>query len=71
MIHKSSQQYFNTDALSANLQQKSIQSGLITFAAQPLKLILGIGSTAILARLLTPGDFGLLAMITPLFLLVS
>lgn len=71
MIQKSDQQHFNTDALSANLKQKSLQSGLITFASQPLKLILGISSTAILARLLTPGDFGLLAMITPLFLLVD
>ncbi len=71
MTQKSSQQHFNTDDLSANLKQKSIQSGMITFASQPLKLILGIGSTAILARLLTPGDFGLLAMITPLFALVD
>jgi O-antigen/teichoic acid export membrane protein len=63
--------HFDTDALSANLQQKSLQSSLITFAAQPAKLIIGIGSTAILARLLSPGDFGLLAMITPLFLLVD
>ena len=71
MTQKSSQEHFDTDKLSANLKQKSIRSGLITFASQPLKLILGIGSTAILARLLTPGDFGLLAMVTPLFLLVD
>ena len=71
MTHKSSQQHFDTDDLSANLKQKSIQSGMITFASQPLKLVLGIGSTAILARLLTPGDFGLLAMATPVFLLVD
>ena len=71
MTQESSQQYFDTDKLAANLEQKSIQSGFITFAAQPLKLILGIGSTAILARFLTPGDFGLLAMIAPLFLLVD
>ncbi len=71
MTQKPSQQHFNTDDLSANLKQRSIQSGLITFASQPLKLVLGIGSTAILARLLTPGDFGLLAMTTPVFLLVD
>jgi len=71
MTQKSPQEHFNTEELSANLKRKSIESGLITFASQPLKLILGIGSTAILARLLTPGDFGLLAMITPLFLLVD
>lgn len=71
MTQPSQEQYFNTDSLSANLQQKSLHSGLITFAAQPLKLFLGIASTAILARLLTPGDFGLLAMIAPVFLLVD
>ena len=71
MAQKSDEQYFDTDELFANLQQKSLQSGVITFAAQPLKLIIGIGSTAILARLLTPGDFGLLAMIMPLFSLVD
>ena len=71
MTHEPSQQHFNTDDLSANLKQKSIQSSLITFGSQPLKLIIGIGSTAILARLLTPGDFGLLAMIAPLFSLVD
>ena len=71
MTQKSSQEHFNTDRLAANLKQKSIQSGLITFASQPLKLVLGIGSTAILARLLAPEDFGLLAMITPLFLLLD
>ena len=71
MTQKSDQGYFNTDDLSANLKQKSLNSALITFAAQPLKLFLGVGSTAILARLLTPGDFGLLAMIAPVFLLVD
>ena len=71
MTQKSSQEHFNTDELAANLKQKSMQSGLITFASQPLKLVLGIGSTAILARLLTPEDFGLLAMVTPVFLLVD
>lgn len=65
------EQHFNTEKLAANLPKKSLHSGLITFAAQPIKLIIGIGSTAILARLLTPEDFGLIAMVTPLFLLVD
>lgn len=71
MSPKSFEQHFNTDALAADLEQKSFYSGLITFAAQPIKLILGISSTAILARMLTPGDFGLLAMVAPVFLLVD
>ena len=71
MTQPASEGHFNSDISTDNLQQKSLQSGLITFAAQPLKLVLGIGSTAILARLLTPGDFGLLAMVMPVFLLVD
>ena len=64
-------EYLQTDAVRSNLKQRSLQSGLITFAAQPLKLVMGIGSTAILARLLTPADFGLVAMVAPVFALVD
>ncbi|MGB3640186.1 MAG: lipopolysaccharide biosynthesis protein [Rivularia sp. (in: cyanobacteria)] len=58
--------HLNTDSLRSDLKRRSLLSGLINFAAQPIKLVLGIGSTAILARILTPGDFGLVAMVAPL-----
>ncbi|BAZ09042.1 polysaccharide biosynthesis protein [Calothrix sp. NIES-4071] len=64
-------QYVDNDADRADLKEKSLRSGLITFGAQPIKLAIGIGSTAILARLLTPADFGLLAMVSPLLLLAD
>lgn len=64
-------QHLATDSLQHNLQRRSVRSGLIAVAAQPLKLAIGIGSTAILARLLTPNDFGLLAMVTPLLMFVD
>lgn len=64
-------QYVQAKTDSAQLSRQSIASGLITFAAQPIKLIMGIGATAILARLVTPADFGLVAMISPLVLLVD
>lgn len=66
-----SNQHLRTDALRSDLKRRSLQSGLISFAAQPLKLALGIGSTAVLARLLTPADFGLVAMVAPLLALVD
>lgn len=66
-----SQDHIQTDAVRSNLKRKSLQSGLISFAAQPLKLALGIGSTSLLARLLTPADFGLVAMVAPLLALVD
>lgn len=38
----------------------------MTLAAQGVKFVLQLGSTMILARLLTPADFGLVAMVTAL-----
>jgi O-antigen/teichoic acid export membrane protein len=64
-------EYVDNDTKSADLNKKSLRSGLITFGAQPIKLAIGIGSTALLARLLTPADFGLLAMVSPLLLLAD
>lgn len=64
-------EYLKTDAVRSNLKARSLQSGLITFAAQPVKLVMGISSTAILARLLTPADFGLVAMVAPIFVFVD
>lgn len=43
-----------------------MRGGVATLGAQGYGLILSMGSTAILARLLTPADFGLVAMVTAL-----
>jgi len=53
---------FNSGELSQNLTKKSVRGGLITISSQACKLILSTASTIILARLLTPNDFGLIAM---------
>ncbi|MEO1181653.1 MAG: lipopolysaccharide biosynthesis protein [Cyanobacteria bacterium J06636_28] len=66
-----SDHHFETKALQANLNQRSLRSGLITVASQPLKLAVGIGGTMVLARLLVPADFGLLAMVQPLLSIVD
>ena len=44
------------------LKGRSVKGGLFTSLAQLLRFIVGLGSTAILARLLSPSDFGLVAM---------
>lgn len=64
-------QYVQAKTDSKQLSRQSLESGLIAFAAQPLKLLIGISATAILARLVTPADFGLIAMVTPLLLLAD
>ena len=41
-----------------------MRGGAATFAGQGAKFVLNLASTMILARLLTPQDFGLIAMVT-------
>jgi len=63
--------HFETTTVQTSLSQRSVRSGLVAVAAQPLKLVIGIGGTMILARELVPADFGLLAMVQPLLTIVD
>lgn len=56
--------YFNTTHVNANLKQLSIRGGAVTILAQASKFVLQMGSTIILARLLSPKDYGLIGMVT-------
>src|SRR4029450_3053852 len=58
------QEHFKTDHLLTNLKRRTISSGAVTLSAQGAKFLLNLISTMILARLLTPRDFGLVAMVT-------
>jgi PST family polysaccharide transporter len=58
------EQIFNADHLKTGMKERAVKSAGITLAAQGIKLILQLGSIAILARLLQPSDFGLIAMVT-------
>ena len=55
---------FSTDHLRADLKGRTMRGGAITLSAQAVRFVLGLGSTAVLARLLTPADFGLIAMVS-------
>src|SRR3984893_14699341 len=57
------QEHFRTDHLLANLKGHTISSGAVTMSSQGAKFLLSLVSTMILARLLTPRDFGLVAMV--------
>src|SRR6266487_5575050 len=59
-----SEEHFATAHLLADLKRRTISSGFVTISAQAAKFLLTLGSTMILARLLTPRDFGLVAMVT-------
>src|SRR5439155_21176595 len=53
-----------TDHLLGDLKDRTISGGFITIIAQGVQFILGLASIMALARLLTPKDFGLYAMVT-------
>ena len=58
-----SDRHFRTDHLLANLKNRTVSSGFITIASQGVQFVLTLASTMIMARLLAPRDFGLLAMV--------
>lgn len=53
-----------TTDVAANLKSLTVRGGVFTLASQGTKFVLLLGSMAVLARLLTPDDFGLVAMVT-------
>lgn len=58
-----SREFFDTEHLKADLKERSVRGGAVTMTAQATKFVLRTGSTMILARLLTPQDYGLIAMV--------
>src|SRR5436190_15453972 len=57
-------EHIKTDHLLPNLKRLTLSGGAVTMSAQAAKFALNLVSTVILARLLTPRDFGLVAMVT-------
>lgn len=55
--------HFETDHLLSNLESRTVSGGFITVSSQGIQFVLTLASTMVLARLLTPRDFGFLAMV--------
>src|SRR5947209_3819081 len=53
----------STQHLHADLKGRSLRGGLLTGSSQGAQFLLQSISTVVLARLLTPADFGLVAMV--------
>ena len=47
-----------------DLKDRTVRGGLVTISALALKFVLRTGSLVVLARFLTPNDFGLVGMVT-------
>ena len=55
--------HFRTDHLKDDLARRSARGGAVTVGAQAFKFVLSTVAAIILARLLTPDDYGLIAMV--------
>ena len=56
--------HFGTAHLLSDLKRHTVSGGIVTGGAQVAKFVLNLAATVVLARLLTPRDFGLVAMVT-------
>lgn len=54
---------FSTEHLHADLKGRSVRGGLLTLTSQATQFVIQTAATLTLARLLTPTDFGLFAMV--------
>jgi PST family polysaccharide transporter len=71
MTHKArGSSYFNTKILSTDIKNKAVASGGTMILSRFANTIIQMVSTVILARLLTPEDFGLVTMVTAFSLLL-
>ncbi|HUD51132.1 lipopolysaccharide biosynthesis protein [Parvibaculum sp.] len=55
--------FFRTDHLVDDLSGRSVRGGAVTIFAQIVKIVAQLGVTVVLARLLAPEAFGLVAMV--------
>ena len=56
-------EYFDTGHLTDTIAKRTARGGVVTIISHGLKFVLSIGATAVLARLLSPQDYGLIGMV--------
>jgi len=60
------ERYFDADRVKHTLKEHAIQGGVLTYLSRIVNYFVQLAGTVILARLLVPEDFGLIAMVTSL-----
>jgi len=63
-------EYFDTESLKGDIKNRAVRSGGAMLLSRTANLIIGMAGTIVLARLLTPKDFGMVAMVTAFSLLL-
>ena len=56
-------EYFDTEHLTNTIARRTARGGVVTIISHGLKFVVSIFATAVLARLLTPQDYGLVGMV--------
>jgi PST family polysaccharide transporter len=62
---------FDSTAISLNLATKSVRGGVITMASTILMFVINMSQSVILARLLTPEDYGIVGMVSVIIGIVA
>jgi len=57
------EKYFQTAHLHKNLGGRTARGGALAISSQALKFLITMGASAVLSRLLTPQDYGLIGMV--------
>lgn len=63
VIDDDSSRHFRTDHLNIDLGRRTARGGAVTIASQGIKFFTSMAATVVLARLLTPQDYGLIGMV--------
>ena len=56
-------EYFLTDHLHRDLGARTARGGAVTIASHALRFVITIAATSVMARLLSPADYGLIGMV--------
>ncbi len=59
------------EELKVDLKERAVRSGTFVIAAQAIGALIGLAAVAVLARLLRPADFGLIAMAFPVVVVAT
>jgi len=62
-LNRNVDKYFDENKPHAGLGRASLHSGVAFFVARAANMLVQVGSTILLARLLNPHDYGLVAMV--------
>jgi PST family polysaccharide transporter len=63
MLINNQKNQFDNQHSRNELKKNSLRGGAVTVTSQGLMTLIQLGSTMILARILTPQDYGMLAMV--------